>query len=643
MDRAVEADARPPPRQLRRDRARPLLPRCPLADVATGEIGLDEIAGHASDARQGSPARKGKNVLTLPRPGTRRAVSRADGRARSASARRAWRRRASGGRRPFARRGTAGRPPLDSYFRRRRGSRRAARRSSARPLALRPPIFPSSLRAASSNRAAPSSSNPSTARPNRLARGPLLACAPEDDAEREKRACASERVAVLVVARHGLLQQGDSIFELAAGGGDEPSAAGDVRKRRRKQREANCSASASHTIEEPKPRPRSSRTRSKASAYSAGPGARVRRTPAEASARAPSASARSARPQTHVADSRARTRPGHGLSAEADGTRSALRHSRQTSSRLPSAPARESPRYAAIQGDRDVVLVPLDPVLEADLVGARGIVGGERPAPAPELDPRRLARRAPGRVNSSSRPCQSPVRAFEGRALLHRSSRSTCALPREARRFASLSKSAAPPRPRQSPAPASANVGVSTSPTMLPSMLNGYERVNSAAGRPPRRSARSSAPAAGIGAPPSKPLPGAGAKASSIRTRASEPRSDSAFAEALPRAPERRGHRVRTPRARRVLRRGTGLPRPPRADRSRSLARASTRRRRAVLLPAASARRRRSSFWSGGVSRNACSASSPPAPTPRVLPRAPRRRRADGRRRCQGHSADSAR
>ncbi len=50
VDRAFEADAHPPLRQLVRGRARPPFARGTLSCVAASEIGLDKVARHALDA-----------------------------------------------------------------------------------------------------------------------------------------------------------------------------------------------------------------------------------------------------------------------------------------------------------------------------------------------------------------------------------------------------------------------------------------------------------------------------------------------------------------------------------------------------------------------------------------------------------------
>ena len=47
----------------------------------------------------------------------------------------------------------------------------------------------------------------------------------------------------------------------------------------------------------------------------------------------------------------------------------------------------ESPAVDGDERDREVVLRHLEPVLDRDVVGRRSVVGRERPAPVPELDP----------------------------------------------------------------------------------------------------------------------------------------------------------------------------------------------------------------------------------------------------------------
>src|SRR4029079_1142913 len=61
----VEADEPAPLRQLRRGRACPSLARDPLVGAAAGEVGLDEVARHPSDARAPATRRKRQNVGTL--------------------------------------------------------------------------------------------------------------------------------------------------------------------------------------------------------------------------------------------------------------------------------------------------------------------------------------------------------------------------------------------------------------------------------------------------------------------------------------------------------------------------------------------------------------------------------------------------
>ena len=58
----IEADARSLSRQLLGGRAGSLLGSGAPSGVAAGEIGLDEVARHASDARAPSPARKRQNI-----------------------------------------------------------------------------------------------------------------------------------------------------------------------------------------------------------------------------------------------------------------------------------------------------------------------------------------------------------------------------------------------------------------------------------------------------------------------------------------------------------------------------------------------------------------------------------------------------
>src|SRR5829696_1276797 len=65
VDRLFEADWDLLPCQLLRGRPRPPLAGCPRSCLATGEIGLDEVARHALDATVAATARKGQNVLTL--------------------------------------------------------------------------------------------------------------------------------------------------------------------------------------------------------------------------------------------------------------------------------------------------------------------------------------------------------------------------------------------------------------------------------------------------------------------------------------------------------------------------------------------------------------------------------------------------
>ena len=50
----------------------------------------------------------------------------------------------------------------------------------------------------------------------------------------------------------------------------------------------------------------------------------------------------------------------------------------------------ELPEMGGDPRARDVVLISLDPVLDADVAGARGMLRGEPPAPIPQLDPRQI-------------------------------------------------------------------------------------------------------------------------------------------------------------------------------------------------------------------------------------------------------------
>jgi hypothetical protein len=61
VDHALEADTRPPPRQLLGGQARPPLAPPALLDVAAGEEGLDEVAGRASTLRPKPTRRKRQN------------------------------------------------------------------------------------------------------------------------------------------------------------------------------------------------------------------------------------------------------------------------------------------------------------------------------------------------------------------------------------------------------------------------------------------------------------------------------------------------------------------------------------------------------------------------------------------------------
>lgn len=65
VDGAVEADTRPLPRQLLGSRACSPLARGAPSGVAAGQIRLDEVARHASDATPGGTRRKRQNIGSL--------------------------------------------------------------------------------------------------------------------------------------------------------------------------------------------------------------------------------------------------------------------------------------------------------------------------------------------------------------------------------------------------------------------------------------------------------------------------------------------------------------------------------------------------------------------------------------------------
>ncbi len=62
VDQLLEPDARPFPRHLVGGRSGPQLASRPFSRSATCEVGLDEVARHAAQAKVGMRRRKRKNV-----------------------------------------------------------------------------------------------------------------------------------------------------------------------------------------------------------------------------------------------------------------------------------------------------------------------------------------------------------------------------------------------------------------------------------------------------------------------------------------------------------------------------------------------------------------------------------------------------
>ena len=260
----------------------------------------------------------------------------------------------------------------------------------------------------------------------------------------------------------------------------------------------------------------------------------------------------------------------------------------------------------AMRGDpraRDVVLISLDPVLDADVAGARGVLRRELPAPVPQLDPRELPEHLCAEELVALLPLS--ILAFEDRASLRRCRRS-----RTASRRRGCSPSAAGARRRRQPQArgrAPRTRASSASPTMPPSMWSCASASNRRTSSS-RRSASSSAARVPSSAA-ANPFLNRSAQARRMWMRAWSAGSDDASRRASSRTGTARSSCSNSARRRRASARSG--PASVSASRSVAIVRARVHSPAArCARAAASARRRRSSTRSGGVSRSACSASS---------------------------------